>query len=182
MQNKNNFVWIDLEMTGLDPDQDKILEIATIITDPALNILHEGPMFAIHQPEEVIRAMNGWCKEQHISSGLIQAVQQSSHTVQEAEKETLDVIKKYCKPGMGMLAGNSVWSDRSFLRKYMPNLLNYLHYKLIDVTSIQQLIQAWYPDNPQSTFAKKDNHRALSDIQESIAELIHYRKYFFNPK
>ncbi|MGE0206244.1 MAG: oligoribonuclease [Candidatus Babeliales bacterium] len=178
-KSKNNLVWVDLEMTGLNPETDVILEIATIITDAELNILAEGPEYAIYQPAEVLDSMNDWCKEQHGLSGLTQKVQESLITLEQAEEETLELIKEFCQPEKGMLAGNTVWMDRNFLKQYMPKIIHYLHYKLIDVTSIQQLIKHWYPKNPHIKFEKADTHRALVDIKESIEELKHYRKYFF---
>jgi oligoribonuclease len=180
MVNKeNNLVWIDLEMTGLNPEYDVILEIASIITTANLEILTEGPNIVIHQPDEVLASMNTWCKENHAKSGLIKAVQKSTSTLKQAEEQTLDVIKTYCKQGTAILTGNSVWNDRNFLAKYMPQIINYLHYKLIDTTSIQQVIQHWYPHNPQNDYKKAETHRAAPDIRESIEELKHYRKYFF---
>lgn len=178
---QENFVWIDLEMTGLNPETDVILEIATIITDAQLNILAEGPTYAIHHEDEVLATMNDWCKEQHGLSGLTQSVKDSTITLEQAEQDTFELIKEFCTQGKSMLAGNTVWVDRMFLKKYMPKIVRYLHYKLIDVTSIQQCVQAWYPESPYTEFKKGDTHRALDDIKESIAELTHYRKYFFIP-
>lgn len=183
MNNNNiknsNLIWIDLEMTGLNPEHDKILEIALIITNPQLEILAEGPHYVIYQPDEVLDTMNDWCKENHAKSGLIEAVKKSTTTLKHAEEHMLECIKKYCNPETGMLCGNSVWNDRNFLQKYMPRIPQYLHYKLIDTTSIQQVVQRWYPDNPHNEFKKQETHRALDDIRESIEELKHYRNYFF---
>lgn len=176
-----NFIWLDLEMTGLNPESDVILEIATIITDPQLNIIAEGPDYVIHYADEVLATMNDWSKEQHELSGLTKAVKNSTISLEQAEQDTFDLIAEFCAPNESMLAGNSVWVDRIFLKKYMPKIVNYLHYKLIDVSSVQQLVQAWYPHNPEVEFKKTESHRALDDIKESIAELLHYRKYFFIP-
>lgn len=177
--NKKNLVWVDLEMTGLNPERNFILEIASIITDQNLEIIAEGPNLVIHQPDNVLEAMNEWCKEHHGKTGLAKAVKESKITLEQAEEETLSIIKKYCSPETGILCGNSIWNDRNFLAKYMPNIIKYLHYKLIDTTSIQQVIQHWYPDNPKSEFKKVETHRAMPDIRESIEELKHYRRYFF---
>ncbi len=181
MKNKNNLVWIDLEMTGLDPTKDTILEIATIITDGNLTILDQGPHLIIHQPDTVLERMDQWCKDTHGKSGLTQAIQESTTTIKEAEEQTLECIKQYCPPQKGMLSGNTIWQDRNFLYKYMPRITNYLHYKLLDVTGIQQTVKRWYPNNSYAEFKKADTHRALADIRESIEELKHYRKYFFIP-
>ena len=178
-EKEHNLVWIDPEMTGLNPEVDVILEVASIITDGNLNILAEGPDYAIHHSDEVLQTMNDWCKEQHGLSGLIKAVQESTITLEQAEQDMLDFIKEYCPSEKGMLAGNTVWVDRIFLKKYMPKIVHYLHYKLIDVSSVQQLIKRWYPNDPQAEFKKAETHRALDDIKESIEELKHYRQYFF---
>jgi oligoribonuclease len=173
------FVWIDLEMTGLDPHHDVILEIATIITDSNLNIIAQGPALVIHQPEEVLKTMNEWCVKQHGLSGLTQAVRESTVTLEQAQAETLSFIQEYCAPQTARLCGNSVWQDRLFLVRYMPHLIAYLNYRLIDVTSIKEVIRRWYPNSPHIDFAKEEIHRASPDIQESIKELEHYRHYFF---
>lgn len=179
MKLKDNLVWIDLEMTGLDPKVDTILEIATIITDKDLHILAQGPDLVIHHPDSVLETMNAWCKETHTKTGLYTAVQESTITVEEAQQETLEFIKKYCFPHIATLCGNTIWQDRFFLRPYMPKLEAFLHYQMIDVTSVKRLVNMWYPNDPNIKFVKKDTHRALSDIEESIQELQHYRDYFF---
>lgn len=179
MKKDTKLVWLDLEMTGLNPDTDVILEIATIITDPDLNIIALGPHLVINQPTAILDTMNDWCKEHHAKSGLVQAVKQSSVNTLQAEQETLDFIKEHCKPQTGLLSGNSIWSDRVFLQAYMPLILQYLHYKMIDVTSIAEMASGWYPKDPNREFKKQDGHRALPDILESIEELKHIRKYFF---
>ena len=179
MKMNNNLVWIDLEMTGLNPEYDSILEIALIITDAHLKILAEGPHLVIYQPDEILASMNAWCKENHSKSGLIKEVKNSIITLKQAEEQILACIKTYCKPETGLLCGNSVWNDRNFLQKYMTSITQYLHYKLIDTTSIQQLVQRWYPNNPHNEFKKRETHRALDDIHESIEELKNYQKYFF---
>jgi len=174
-----NLVWLDLEMTGLIIATDVILEIATVITDGNLNVIAEGPSLVIHQPEEKLIAMGKWCQDHHGKTGLIQAVSDSTITLQQAEEQTLAFIKQHCPPGTGVLSGNTVWQDRVFLDKYMPSISNYLHYRIIDVSSIKELAKRWYPDNKNIEFKKSDRHRALSDVYESIEELKWYRKSFF---
>lgn len=179
----SHLVWIDLEMSGLNPEVDVILEISTIITDNELNIIAEGPTYAIWQPDEILNNMNSWCQRQHGRTGLTDAVRNSDIRIEKASDDTINFVKKHCLPERGVLAGNSIWVDRMFLQKYMPNLVNYLHYRLIDVSSIKEVIQRWYPHNPKAEFKKSDVHRAQEDIKSSIAELAHYRKYFFiNPE
>ena len=179
MNKKDNLVWIDLEMTGLNPEKDVILEIALIITDKNLNIIEEGPSLVIHHEDIVLATMEKPVSEIHAASHLIEKVRESKITVAQAEQQTLDVIKKYCLAETAPLCGNSVWQDRAFLYKYMPTLLSYLHYRIIDVTSFKEVVTRWYSDTPEAFFEKKDTHRALQDIKESIAELKHYRTYFF---
>lgn len=179
MSKLGNLVWIDLEMTGLNPETDAILEIATIVTDGMLTVLEEGPSLVIHQPEAVLEAMGPWVKNTHDASGLTDKVRASTVSLDQAEQETLAFIQKYCTPQTGILCGNSVWQDRNFLARHMPSITDYLHYRLIDVTAVKQIVTAWYPGNPHLSFVKKDTHRALADIFESIEELRHYRKYFF---
>ncbi|HZW60943.1 MAG TPA: oligoribonuclease, partial [Candidatus Babeliales bacterium] len=179
MNKKENLVWIDLEMTGLNVETDVILEIATIITDGNLTVLHKGPELVIHCSNDKLENMDPWVKNTHAKSGLTRAVQQSSVTVAQAEQETLAMIREFCEPKMVPLCGNSVWNDRIFLSKYMPQLLNFLHYRLIDVTSVKEIVQRWYPYDPNINFLKKDMHRAMVDIEESIEELRHYRAHFF---
>ncbi len=179
MKEAPNLVWIDLEMTGLNPDNDVILEIATIVTDSALNILQEGPYLIIHQSDKMLDKMDEWVRTQHTKTGLVEKVRSSTLSLEQAEEKTLNFIREYCKQGMSPLCGNSVWQDRAFMRKYMPRIIDFLHYRIIDVSSIKELVLRWYADNPKSEFEKKDAHRALEDIRESIAELEHYRKHFF---
>lgn len=172
-----NLVWIDLEMTGLNPEADVILEIASVITDGQLNIIQEGPALIINQPEDKLTAMSEWSQEQHAKTGLTDAVRASKVTLEQAQEQTLIFIKKHCKLETGLLAGNSVWQDRAFMYHYMPNIIQFLHYRLIDVTTIKELVLHWYPDEPE--FEKKDVHRAQKDIYESIAELKYYKEKFF---
>jgi oligoribonuclease len=179
MQNNNYLVWIDLEMTGLNVETDVILEIATIITDNDLKIIAEGPRFVIHQSNEVLKTMHPWCVEQHGKSGLTEAVKKSTITEREAQEKTLEFIKEYCFPNTAPLCGNSVYQDKIFLRKYMPLIDRYVHYRIIDVTSIKECVRRWYPSNPATEFKKPETHRAMDDIKESIKELMHYRINFF---
>lgn len=179
MVSDKNFVWIDLEMTGLNPDIDVILEIATIITDDQLNIIDQGPHLIIFQPEEKLAIMDEWVRNIHTKSGLIEKVRQSNILTVHAEEQTFAFISKYCKAESALLCGNSVWQDRAFMRKYMPNIVTFLNYRLIDVSSIKVLVRRWYPQDQRKDFKKADNHRALEDILESINELKHYRKHFF---
>lgn len=176
---KNYIVWMDLEMTGLQPENNVILEIATIITDANLKIIDQGPVLVIHQPDSVLENMEAWPKEHHEKSGLTESCRNSNITTKQAEQETLNFIKKYCQKKKGILAGNSIWQDRNFLIKEMPNIIDYLHYRLLDVTAVKELVRRWYPDNPFIKFTKNDIHRAKDDVIESINELRHYRKHFF---
>jgi len=179
MSRENNLIWLDLEMTGLDVEKDVILEIACVITDSQLNIIARGPQFVIHQPDEMLNSMNEEVIQMHKKSGLIDQVRISDITVTFAEQETLQFFKNYCDPNTALLAGNSVWQDRNFLKKYMPSLVDYCYYRILDITAIKEVVRRWYPDNPHNKFEKKETHRALDDVLESIAELQHFRKYFF---
>ncbi|XP_057677618.1 small fragment nuclease isoform X3 [Corythoichthys intestinalis] len=154
-------VWVDLEMTGLDIENDKIIEMACIITDSNLNILAEGPNLIINQPDELLESMSEWCKEHHGKSGLTQAVRQSNVTLEQAENEFLSFVVQHTPPGQCPLAGNSVHADKRFLDKYMPKFMNHLHYRIIDVSTIKEIC------------------RALEDIRESINELKYYRASIF---
>ncbi len=172
-----NMVWIDMEMTGLNPVKDRIIEIASIVTDGQLNILAEGPNLVIHQPERLIRGMDQWNQEHHSKSGLIADVRNSTVTVKAAEKMTLEFLKEYCKPKKAPLCGNSVHHDRRFLARDMPAIDDYLHYRHVDVSTIKALVARWYPKDKEPPKGK--SHRALSDIRESIEELRFYRERYF---
>ncbi len=172
-----NMVWIDMEMTGLDPVKDRIIEIASIVTDGQLNILAEGPNLVIHQPERLIRGMDQWNQEHHSKSGLIADVRNSTVTVKAAEKMTLEFLKEYCKPKKAPLCGNSIHHDRRFLARDMPAIDDYLHYRHVDVSTIKALVARWYPKDKEPPKGK--SHRALSDIRESIEELRFYRERYF---
>ncbi|MGA9531065.1 MAG: oligoribonuclease [Candidatus Babeliales bacterium] len=172
-------VWIDLEMTGLTALEDSILEIATVITDAELTIVAHKSSIVIHQPEEVLAAMTEWAKEQHAQSGLIDLVRSSTVSLKQAEIETQRFIEEYCYPQTAVLCGNSVWQDASFLRVHMPSVISFLHYRIIDVTSFKEALSRWYPSSFYKEFMKKDTHRALEDILESIEELRYYRDNYF---
>jgi len=177
---RSKLVWIDLEMTGLDPEKHVILEIATILTDNNLEILEEGPDIVIHQEESVLEHMDDWSREQHGSSGLLERVSVSEYDCQRAERETMDFLESHCERGQCPLCGNSVWQDRRFLIRYMPDLADFLHYRNIDVSSLKELVKRWYPQLP--TYEKRKDHRASGDIKESINELKYYRQKVFLPK
>lgn len=174
----NSLVWMDMEMSGLDPKTCAILEIATIITDKELNLIAQGPALVIHQPPSVLEAMDDWNQKHHSESGLIVAVQNSKVTLAEAEKITLDFITLHCGPKSSPLCGNTIYQDRRFLIEYMPKLEEYLHYRLVDVSTIKELVKRWYGPEFQSP-QKKQKHKALDDILETIEELKFYRKMVF---
>ena len=174
-----DLIWIDLEMTGLEPEKDVIIEIATIVTSNQLVTLAEGPSLAIHQPDSILETMNEWCVKQHGLSGLTQEVRDSSISLEQAETLTLTFLEQFFIKRQGVLCGNSVWQDRAFIKQYMPRLHEFMHYKIIDVSSIREIVCRWYPESPYLEFKKKDMHRALIDIRESIEELKHYKTHFF---
>ena len=171
----SNLIWLDLEMTGLNPDQDRIIEIATIITNSDLHIIAEGPSLAIHQPDEILGKMDAWNRKQHGSSGLVERVKTSTVTENDAELETLSFLQQYVPAGKSPLCGNSVYQDRRFLYLYMPQLEKYFHYRLLDVSTLKILAQRWAPQIA-SSFQKESKHLALDDVRDSIAELKHYRE------
>ena len=174
-----NLVWIDLEMTGLDPEHHVIVEIASIVTDDHLNVLAEGPDIVIHQPESALSAMEPWSLEHHQASGLLDRIKTSVYSTEQAEEETLSFIKQLCQRGRSPLCGNSICQDRRFLVKHMPTLEAFFHYRNIDVSSVKELVKRWYPNLPH--FEKQKTHLALSDIKESIGEMQYYRKQIFIP-
>jgi len=176
MKDNGNLIWIDLEMSGLNPHTDKILEVATVITDTHLDILAEGPIIAIHQPEEVLAAMDPWNSRHHLESGLLDRVRQSSYTCRHAELDTLEFVKQWVDKRVSPMCGNSVWHDRRFLARFMPELENYFHYRNIDVSTLKELALRWAPNLPK--FEKECRHLAHEDIRESIAELKHYGNCF----
>ena len=175
----SHMIWLDLEMTGLGPEEHVILEIATLVTDDDLEIVAEGPNIAIHHPPEVLATMEQWSRAHHAASGLLDRVRSSPHDCKGTEDMTLAFLALHSKKGCSPLCGNSVWQDRRFLAKHMPVLNAFFHYRNIDVSSIKELVKRWYPALP--VFKKKKNHLALSDIKESIAELRYYRQNVFLP-
>jgi oligoribonuclease len=174
----DRLIWLDLEMTGLDPECHAILEIGSAVTDSQLNILAVGPVFAISQPPSVLAVMDPWCVEQHGKSGLTKRVQESKVSLRDAEHKTLQFLSRHCKPKTSPLCGNSIGQDRRFLVRYMPELNEFFHYRNVDVSSIKELVRRWYPPKFQAP-SKRGTHYVLDDIKESIAELKHYRKKVF---
>ena len=177
---KKHLVWIDLEMSGLDPEIHVIVEIGSIVTDDRLEIVAKGPDIAINHPKEILSLMDEWSLKHHQLSGLLDRAKASPYNCQRAEKETIAFLSRYCQKGESPLCGNSVWQDRRFLARHMPRLDAFLHYRNIDVSSIKELVKRWYPTIP--TFKKKKAHLAMSDIEESINEMKYYReKVFIQP-
>ena len=174
-----NLVWIDLEMTGLNPESERIVEIATVVTDAKLNVLAEGPSLAIKQSNALLQKMDKWNREQHGKSGLIDRVKESTVSETEAMNLTIEFLLKWVNKGESPMCGNSISLDRRFLIKYMPELEQVFHYRNIDVSTVKELARRWNPEI-ESGFSKKGNHLALDDVYESIAELAYYREKFFN--
>jgi len=175
MYSENNLVWIDMEMTGLRPEKDKVLEIAVIVTDSDLHVLAEGPVLTIHQDDEILEAMDEWCRQHHGASGLTERVRQSTLTEREAEEQVLDFLRQYVPEKCSPLCGNTICQDRRFLYWHLPRLEAYFHYRNLDVSSLKILAQRWKPQILDG-FQKKEAHLALDDIRESIAELQYYRE------
>jgi oligoribonuclease len=180
MTNKaNNLIWIDLEMTGLNPQHDHIIEIATVVTDTNLNVIAEGPVFAIHQSDELINGMDEWNTRQHNQSGLVDRVKESVVAEADAERETLAFLKAHTAEGKSPMCGNSIWQDRRFLSRYMPELEKYFHYRMVDVSTLKELALRWAP-KIYNGLQKESRHLALDDIRDSIAELKYYREHLLN--
>jgi oligoribonuclease len=177
MNKKTNLIWIDLEMTGLIPEHDVIIEIATVVTDAQLDVVDEGPSIAIHQSNELLDGMDEWNTNQHNHSGLVKRVQESKISIAEAESQTLNFLMKYVDLGASPMCGNSICQDRRFLYNYMPDLEKFFHYRHIDVSTLKELAVRWKPKIISTSF-KKSRHLALSDIYDSIDELKHYREHF----
>ena len=177
MNKKTNLIWIDLEMTGLIPESDVIIEIATVVTDANLNVIEEGPSLAIHQNSDLLDGMDDWNTNQHNQSGLVQRVIESKVSAAEAESQTLDFLIKYVDQGASPMCGNSICQDRRFLYNYMPKLEKFFHYRHIDVSTLKELAVRWKPSIISSTY-KKSRHLALSDVYDSIDELKHYKEHF----
>jgi oligoribonuclease len=176
-QDPNALVWIDLEMTGLDTNTDTIIEIATLVSDSELNIIAQGPVLAIHQPDAALSGMDEWNKRTHAMSGLIDRVRASTLTLAQAERETLAFVQAHVTKNKSPLCGNSICQDRRFLSRLMPELEGWLHYRNLDVSSLKELARRWKPE-VYAGFEKKNTHKALDDILESIAELRYYREHF----
>jgi oligoribonuclease len=181
VKDPQNLVWIDLEMTGLDPENDRILEIATVVTNKDLRVLAEGPVVVIHQPDKILAGMDEWNTVQHGDSGLITRVRESTDNEAEAQARTLLFLNRYTEPGKSPMCGNSICQDRRFLARYMPRLERFFHYRNLDVSSLKELVMRWAPALEKG-FSKEARHLALADIHESIKELEYYRANFIGPE
>ncbi len=179
MKNNQNLIWIDLEMTGLEPEKDRIIEIATVVTDAHLNILAEGPVIAVSQPQALIDGMDSWNTKQHNQSGLVKRVLESTIGESEAEQATITFLNQFLDKGKSPMCGNSICQDRRFLYKYMPELAAFFHYRNLDVSTLKELAIRWKPQL-LSGLVKESKHLALDDIKDSINELIYYRQHFIN--
>lgn len=175
-------VWIDLEMTGLDVERERIIELAVLVTDGELQVLAEGPNLAIHQPEELLAGMDEWNTRTHSDSGLVERVRASTLDEAAAEEQVLEFLRRHVSERDAPLAGNSIHMDRLFLRRYMPKLEAFVHYRNVDVSTVKELIRRWYPEVFTARPIKRGNHRALDDIRESIEELRYYRDSAFKPR
>lgn len=176
-QGENNLIWIDLEMTGLNPFTDQIIEIATLVTDAKLTVLAEGPVLAIYQPESILATMDEWNQQQHGSSGLLTRVRASTCSVDMAEQQTIDFLAQWVSPATSPMCGNSICQDRRFMARLMPRLEAFFHYRNLDVSTIKELAKRWAPQHV-GEFEKNSKHLAIADIHDSIDELRYYRKHF----
>jgi oligoribonuclease len=176
-KSKNNLIWIDLEMTGLDTTSDYIIEIATIVTDAELNVIAEGPEIAIHQSDEILAGMDEWNTRQHGQSGLVERVKKSVFNEADAEKATIEFLREHVPAGVSPMCGNSICQDRRFMARCMPELEAYFHYRNLDVSSLKELARRWAP-KVEKSFKKQASHLAMDDIKDSIRELQHYRELF----
>jgi oligoribonuclease len=179
MDKKLNLIWIDLEMTGLAPNADRILEIATLITDANLNIIAEGPNLAVRQSDELLDGMDDWNQRHHSKTGLIEKVKNSRIDDKEAERQTIEFLVQYSDKGASPMCGNSICQDRRFLANYMPELEEFFHYRNLDVSSIKELVRRWKPEILEG-LVKKGTHIAMDDIKDSVIELVHYREHFID--
>jgi len=179
MNRKQNLIWVDLEMTGLDPEKERIIEIACIVTDSELNTLAVGPVIAIHQEDTLLNSMDEWCTRTHTHSGLVRRVQESEVSEAETERTVIRFLEEYVDAGCSPMCGNSIGQDRRFLVRYMPELERFFHYRNLDVSTLKELAKRWKP-KILNGFSKKNTHLALDDIKESIAELKYYRKHFLD--
>jgi oligoribonuclease len=170
----NNLIWLDMEMTGLQPDSDRVIEIAMLVTDPQLNVLATGPVLVVHQPDEVLDAMDSWNKSTHAKTGLIEKVRASTLSEAEAERQALEFLGAHVPANSSPMCGNSICQDRRFLARWMPRLEAHFHYRNLDVSTLKELVRRWKPE--LKSFAKEGKHEALADILESIEELKFYRK------
>jgi oligoribonuclease len=177
MDSEANLIWVDMEFTGLDPGRDRILEVATSVTDSSLNLVAEGPVIALWQPETVLAGLDGWNRTHHGESGLLERVRQSGEDEVSASEKTLKFLRLHCTAGKSPMCGNSVHVDRMFMRAYMPELEGFFHYRNVDVSTVKELVRRWYPLLKQ--YPKRKTHQALEDIRESIGELSYYRETVF---
>src|SRR5580765_1015507 len=175
----NNLIWIDMEMTGLQPDSDRIIEVAMVVTDPQLEVLAESPVWAIHQPDEVLQAMDAWNRSTHGKSGLIERVRASRLSEAEVEKTALEFLNAHVPPSLSPMCGNSICQDRRFLARWMPRLEAHFHYRNLDVSTLKEIVRRWKPEIAKG-FSKEGKHQALADIYDSLEELKYYRKTVFS--